>query len=101
MALLSRLRDGLSRSTLKLSGGISSVFTKRRLDDEALEELEELLISADLGTAVAAKVIAATGNYGEIFERNLGSQSALDLARGLNAQWNARPAGLIYGLPIR
>ena len=29
------------------------------------------------------------------------AQAALDLARGLNAQWNARPAGLIYGLPIR
>ncbi len=49
----------------------------------------------------AKDAIKAVGNYGEIFERNLGSQSALDLARGLNAQWNARPAGLIYGLPIR
>ena len=34
------------------------MFTKRRLDDEALEELEELLISADLGTAAASRVIA-------------------------------------------
>ncbi len=49
----------------------------------------------------AKDAVAAVGNYGEIFERNLGSQSALDLERGLNAQWNARPAGLIYGLPIR
>lgn len=49
----------------------------------------------------AKDAIVAVGNYGEIFERNLGSQSALDLARGLNAQWNGRPAGLIYGLPIR
>jgi general L-amino acid transport system substrate-binding protein len=49
----------------------------------------------------AKDAIQAGGNYGEIFERNLGSQSALDLARGLNAQWNARPGGLIYGLPIR
>ena len=49
----------------------------------------------------ARDAVAGVGNYGEIFERNLGSQSALDLARGLNAQWNARPAGLIYGLPIR
>ncbi|MBS0640155.1 MAG: signal recognition particle-docking protein FtsY [Acetobacteraceae bacterium] len=58
MALLSRLRDGLSRSTQKFSGGLS-VFTRRRLDEEALEELEDLLISADLGTSVAAKVIAS------------------------------------------
>ncbi|WP_314121445.1 amino acid ABC transporter substrate-binding protein [Brevundimonas sp.] len=49
----------------------------------------------------AKDAVSAVGNYGEIFERNLGSQSALDLERGLNAQWNARPAGLIYGLPIR
>ena len=49
----------------------------------------------------AADAVAGVGNYGEIFDRNLGSQSPLDLARGLNAQWNARPGGLIYGLPVR
>jgi general L-amino acid transport system substrate-binding protein len=49
----------------------------------------------------AADAVGAVGNYGEIFDRNLGSQSPLDLARGLNAQWNARPGGLIYGLPVR
>ncbi|CAN5393576.1 amino acid ABC transporter substrate-binding protein [soil metagenome] len=49
----------------------------------------------------AIDAVAATGNYGEIFARNLGADSALDLARGMNAQWNARPGGLIYGLPIR
>jgi general L-amino acid transport system substrate-binding protein len=49
----------------------------------------------------AADAVGAVGNYGEIFERNLGAQSPLDLARGLNAQWNARPGGLIYGLPVR
>ncbi|MGV8929134.1 MAG: amino acid ABC transporter substrate-binding protein [Brevundimonas sp.] len=49
----------------------------------------------------AKAAIAAEGNYGEIFSRNLGTDSSLDLARGLNAQWNARPGGLIYALPIR
>jgi len=49
----------------------------------------------------ARDAVEGVGNYGEIFERNLGSQSALDLARGLNAQWNTQPRGLIYGLPIR
>ena len=44
----SRLKTGLSRSTQKISTGLSSTFTKRKLDDEALEELEELLIGADL-----------------------------------------------------
>jgi fused signal recognition particle receptor len=52
-----RLKDGLSRSTQKISTGISATFTKRKLDDEALQELEELLIGADLGPAVARRVI--------------------------------------------
>jgi fused signal recognition particle receptor len=54
----SRLKDGLSRSTQKITEGITAVFKKRRLDDEALEELEDLLIAADLGTAAASRVIA-------------------------------------------
>ncbi len=55
---LSRLKAGLSRSSSKLGEGISGIFTKRKLDDAALEELEELLISADLGVATAAKLTA-------------------------------------------
>ena len=57
--IFSRLKDGLSRSTQKLTEGITTVFQKRRLDDAALEELEELLIAADLGTDAASRVIAA------------------------------------------
>lgn len=49
----------------------------------------------------AREALAAVGNYGEIFERNVGADSPLDLARGLNAQWNAEPGGLMYALPIR
>jgi len=55
-----RLKSGLSRSAEKLGGGITAAFTKRKLDDEALEELEDMLIAADLGPAVAARVI---GNF--------------------------------------
>jgi fused signal recognition particle receptor len=55
----SRLKEGLSRSTQKLSSGITAVFTKRKLDDAALDELEELLIAADLGPDVAGRVIGA------------------------------------------
>jgi fused signal recognition particle receptor len=54
-----RLKEGLTRSTQKLGGGITAVFTKRKLDDAALDELEELLIAADLGTEAAGRVIAA------------------------------------------
>ena len=54
----SRLKAGLSRSSARLSDGIAGIFTKRKLDDSALEELEELLITADLGPATAAKLTA-------------------------------------------
>ncbi|MCH8925616.1 MAG: signal recognition particle-docking protein FtsY [Proteobacteria bacterium] len=53
-----RLKAGLTRSSAKLGEGITGIFTKRKLDDAALEELEELLISADLGVATAAKLTA-------------------------------------------
>ncbi|SFC65757.1 amino acid ABC transporter substrate-binding protein, PAAT family [Polaromonas sp. OV174] len=46
-----------------------------------------------------ARAIKATGNYGEIFERNVGPNSALGLPRGINNQWNK--GGLMYALPIR
>ncbi len=55
---LASLKAGLSRSSGKLGDGISGIFTKRKLDDATLEELEELLISADLGVATAAKLAA-------------------------------------------
>lgn len=53
-----RLKDGLSRTSGQISEGITSIFTKRKLDDEALEELEELLIRADLGAKVASRIVA-------------------------------------------
>ena len=57
-SFFSRLKEGLSRSTSKITETLTTVFKKRRLDDEALEELEELLISADLGAAAATRIIA-------------------------------------------
>jgi fused signal recognition particle receptor len=53
---LARLRDGLNRSSTKLTTGIVGIFTKRKLDEAALQELEELLIAADLGPATAARL---------------------------------------------
>ncbi|WP_331932529.1 MULTISPECIES: amino acid ABC transporter substrate-binding protein [Phenylobacterium] len=47
------------------------------------------------------QAIVQVGAYGEIFERNVGAQSALKLERGHNAQWNAAQPGLIYAPPIR
>jgi fused signal recognition particle receptor len=59
--LFARLKDGLSRSSDKISTGIADIFTKKKLDAQTLEQLEELLISADLGPATAAKLAAAVG----------------------------------------
>jgi fused signal recognition particle receptor len=53
---LQRLKSGLSRSSTKLAEGIGGIFTRRRLDDATLGELEELLISADMGLGIAAEV---------------------------------------------
>jgi fused signal recognition particle receptor len=56
-----RLRQGLSRSSTKLAEGITGIFTKRKLDQEMLDELEELLIQADLGAGTAARIVAEFG----------------------------------------
>jgi fused signal recognition particle receptor len=52
-----RLKAGLSRSTAKLTESVVSLLHKRRLDDEALEELEETLITADLGVAASQRIV--------------------------------------------
>ncbi|APX12488.1 amino acid ABC transporter substrate-binding protein [Tateyamaria omphalii] len=47
----------------------------------------------------AMKAITAGGNYGEIFEKNIGESTPIGLARGLNAQWT--DGGLLYSPPFR
>lgn len=54
----SRLAAGLKRSSSKIGESVSAIFTKRKLDQEALDELEDLLIAADLGASAAMKVTA-------------------------------------------
>lgn len=53
---LARLKEGLTRSSSKIGEGIGAIFTKRKLDRAALDELEELLIAADLGPATAVRL---------------------------------------------
>jgi fused signal recognition particle receptor len=52
----SRLKAGLTRSSSRLNDGIAGIFNRRRLDNETLAELEELLIAADMGTGIAEEV---------------------------------------------
>ena len=88
--------------------GVTADNAAQLAEDSRDPQIRRLLgAEGDLGASMglskdwARKAVEATGNYGEIFGRNIGPDSSLDLARGLNAQWNARPGGLIYALPIR
>jgi fused signal recognition particle receptor len=54
---LQRLRTGLARSSTRLAEGIGAIVARRRLDDETLAQLEELLIAADMGVGIAAEIV--------------------------------------------
>ena len=69
-------------------------------------EINRLLgTEGDLGAMIgldpqwAVRAISAGGNYGEVFEKNIGEATPIGLARGLNAQWTQ--GGLIYSPPFR
>ena len=51
-----RLKSGLSKTSSKLTEGITSVFTKRKLDASSIDDLEDLLIQADLGVDTAMRI---------------------------------------------
>ena len=60
-----RLREGLARSSSTIGTGITDIFTKRKLDDAMIEELEDVLIRADLGVATTIRICEAVakGRY--------------------------------------
>ncbi|MBL0374773.1 signal recognition particle-docking protein FtsY [Rhizobium sp. KVB221] len=53
---IERLRRGLARTSAQLSSQITALFTKRRLDEDTLQDLEDLLIQADLGVETALRI---------------------------------------------
>ena len=58
---LAKLAAGLSRTSSTLGRGVADIFAKRKLDADALDELEDILIQADLGLAVATRIREAVG----------------------------------------
>lgn len=54
---LQKLGLGLKKSSSRLSSGISDIFTKRKIEDATLEELEELLITSDMGVKASSKIV--------------------------------------------
>ncbi|MGJ0512868.1 signal recognition particle-docking protein FtsY [Methylocystis sp.] len=57
----SRLSGGLSRTSQAITQGVADVFTKRKLDALTLEELEDVLLRADLGVGAATRITEAVG----------------------------------------
>jgi fused signal recognition particle receptor len=62
---LQRLRSGLSRSSTAIARGVADIFTKRKLDAASLDDLEDVLIQADLGMGAATRIreAIARGRY--------------------------------------
>ena len=85
--------------------GITSknIDEKRSSDDPDIKYLLGVIPgngkALGLGEHWAADSIAAVGNYGEVFDRNIGSGSGIGLERGLNNLWTH--GGLMYAPPLR
>jgi len=80
---LSRLRAGLSKSTKRVTESITGLFTKKKLDQATLNELEDALIQADLGVSVAARLVEKLGKerFGkEVTDEEVRSAFADDIA---------------------
>jgi fused signal recognition particle receptor len=80
---LSRLRGGLSKSTQRVTESITSIFTKKKLDQATLDELEDALIQADLGVGVASRLVEKLGRerFGkEVTDEDVRSAFADDIA---------------------
>jgi fused signal recognition particle receptor len=71
-----RLFDGLKKSSGKLAEGITAVFVKKKLDQDTLDELEELLIRADMGTFAAARITKAIAK--DRFDKEVGEDEIKD-----------------------
>lgn len=94
-ALLETEERGITRQNVRAKMGTAG--------DPALAQF--LGTSEELGKALGTRpdwvvrIVEAVGNYGEMFERNLGGQSPLKLERGLNRLWTQ--GGLMYAPPFR
>ncbi len=95
-ALITAEEDGITQANVEEMKKSTNPEIRRFLGVEAGST-----IGVDLGVdnAWAANIVKAVGNYGEVFERNLGQHSPLKIDRGLNALWTK--GGLQYAPPVR
>lgn len=95
-ALLAAEEMGVTQANVDEMKNSDNPDMKRLLGTEA-----DTKIGTDLGldNDWVVKIVKGTGNYGEIFERNVGNGSPLKIARGINALWTK--GGLQYAPPVR
>ncbi|PVA06458.1 amino acid ABC transporter substrate-binding protein [Thalassorhabdomicrobium marinisediminis] len=94
-ALIAAEELGITSANIEeLSAGTDNPEINRLLGTEG-----ELGAMIGLDSDWAKRAIMAGGNYGELFEKNIGESTPIGLARGLNAQWT--DGGLIYAPPFR
>jgi fused signal recognition particle receptor len=79
MGWFNNLKTGLQKSSNKLKGGISAIFTKTRLDSSVLEEFEDLLVSADLGVSLAQSIVQDLASAK--FDKDVGSDEIVIFLR--------------------
>jgi general L-amino acid transport system substrate-binding protein len=85
--------------------GVSSKTINQALKSQKPQVMRLVGTSGDFGEQIglsndwAANIVRYVGNYGEVFERNLGSKTQLAIPRGLNQLWNS--GGIQYAPPIR
>ncbi|HWA49044.1 MAG TPA: signal recognition particle-docking protein FtsY [Dongiaceae bacterium] len=72
-----RLKSGLSRTSTKITGGITGLFTKKKLDRALLSELEDALIAADLGPATASRLTEALAK--DRFDKEITEQEVREI----------------------
>ena len=84
-----------SKNAKKMAAGTNNPEINRLLGHENLQGREALGLSKDW----AVNLISQVGNYGEVFEANLGPKTPLGIARGVNALWT--DGGLLYSPPFR
>ena len=78
-------------------GAVTSGRLKAGIEKGRHFTVKNRLLFAFIGDDFVVTVISSVGNYGEIFERHVGTETAIGLERGLNAQWTQ--GGLIYSPP--
>jgi len=96
MGIFDRLKSGLSKSSRTLGENLGSIIRRRRLDKETLQELEELLITSDLGLSASADIISNIAQKkieGDVSETDIKEMLAAEISEKLASHSGALNPG--------